>query len=394
MDLLLTSLALACAVIPATLFLANLRHYRILPPPRRARIYGVSVLIPARDEEASIAAAVDSVLASRGVDLELIVLDDGSTDATASIVAAAASRDSSVRLIHAPPLPPGWCGKQHACWILASHASHDLLCFMDADVRLAPAALARMCVFLQQSGAELVSGFPRQVTVTFLERLLLPLIHFILLGFLPLQWMRRNLHPAFAAGCGQLMFTTREGYWKAGGHAAIRSSLHDGITLPRAFRRAGLRTDLFDATDSATCRMYHSAREVWHGMAKNAVEGLAAPQRIGWITAFLAAGQILPFALLAAGVLQPLATAAAVCSITPRLIAATRFRQSWMSALLHPFGILVLLALQWYSCVRALTGQASTWKGRPYSSRSQGADTRTGCVHASPPVDSSTRART
>jgi hypothetical protein len=139
--------------------------------------------------------------------------------------------------------------------------------------------------------------------------------------------------------------------------------------------------------------MYRSAREVWHGMAKNATEGLAAPQRILWITALLAAGQVLPFALLAFGAVTPLSAIAAACAMAPRLVAAARFQQSWMSALLHPLGILVLLTLQWYACIRALTGQSSTWKGRPYPSPTQGA-TRTGCVHASPPVDSSTRART
>ena len=92
--------------------------------------------------------------------------------------------------------------------------------------------------------------------------------------------MRRSRHPAYGAGCGQLFLARREAYETAGGHAAIRATLHDGVKLPRAFRAAGLRTDLFDATDVASCRMYRNAGEVWRGLAKNATEGLAAPGKI------------------------------------------------------------------------------------------------------------------
>jgi hypothetical protein len=148
--------------------------------------------------------------------------------------------------------------------------------FVDADVRLAPQGLARLAGFLQRSGADLVSGVPRQETGTFLERLLIPLIHFLPLGFLPFQRMRSSRHPAYGSGCGQLFMTYRNAYEAAGGHAAVRTSLHDGVTLPRAFRAAGLMTDMCDTTEVATCRMYRSARAVWDGLGKNATEGRAA----------------------------------------------------------------------------------------------------------------------
>jgi cellulose synthase/poly-beta-1,6-N-acetylglucosamine synthase-like glycosyltransferase len=176
-----------CAAVPALLFCWNLVLYR--PPSAdsngdgRRTLPPVSVLIPARDEERSIAAAVESVLASSGVEVEVIVLDDVSTDRTAEIVGAIAERDSRVRLEAAPPLPPGWNGKQHACYVLASLARHDVLCFLDADVRVAPDAISRMVAFLDSSRSKLVGGFPRQQTATPLEWLLLPLIHFVLLGF-------------------------------------------------------------------------------------------------------------------------------------------------------------------------------------------------------------------
>lgn len=244
-------------------------------------------------------------------------------------------------------------------------------------MRLAPDGLARAVAFLETSGAGLVSGFPRQETVTFLERLLIPLIHFVLLGFLPMGWMRRSLRPSYAAGCGQLFMARREAYLQAGGHAAIRASLHDGITLPRAFRRAGIATDLFDATDVATCRMYRDAGEVWRGLAKNAVEGVAAPGRIIPISVLLLAGQVLPLALLLlalAGLAGPevlgpatLGGIGAIGAYLPRLVAVRRFRQPLDGALLHPVAILVFLALQWYALGRHLLGLPAGWKGRNYT---------------------------
>ena len=134
----------------------------------------MSVLIPARNEEGSIGAAVASVLAGEGVDLEVIVLDDHSEDRTGEIVRSISERDSRVRIEPAPALPSGWCGKQHACHVLANLARYELLVFMDADVRLAPQALARATAFLTRSGADLVSGFPEELTGTFSERLVIP----------------------------------------------------------------------------------------------------------------------------------------------------------------------------------------------------------------------------
>ncbi len=361
-------------MIPALLFWRNLGRYAP-PPAMSAGTAGrpaVSVLIPARDEERSIQRAVEAALASRGVDLEVIVLDDHSRDRTAEIVRGI--DDSRVRLETAPPLPAGWCGKQHACAVLAGLARHPLLLFVDADVRLEPEGAARAAAFLERSGAGLVSGVPRQETATFLERLLLPLIHFILLGFLPMGRMRRfRHHPAYGAGCGQLFLARREAYERAGGHAAVRASLHDGVTLPRAFRRAGVATDLFDATAVASCRMYRGAGEVWRGLAKNATEGIAAPAAIVPFTLLLTAGQVAPPALLLLGLLGILpadvllpAAVGSLAAWLPRLAAVRRFRQPLDGALLHPAAILVFLTLQWIALGRKLLGRPAGWKGRAY----------------------------
>jgi hypothetical protein len=372
--MILALVALTAALLPALLYLRNRREF-VPPPAAGTGTPAVSLLIPARNEAQSIGPALDAALASTGVTLEIIVLDDQSTDATADIVRGYGAR---VRLEAAPPLPAGWCGKQHACHILAGHATHDVLVFVDADVRLAPEALARMVQFLHTSGAGLVSGFPHQETGTLLERLVLPLIHFLLLGFLPLHLMRQSKLPAFAAGCGQLFVTTKAAYVQAGGHAAIRTSLHDGLTLPRAYRSAGLTTDLCAATSLAECRMYRSAGELWHGLAKNAREGLAAPRLIVFSTALLLAGQVLPISLLIAGAFVEasalelsVAGVATALAYAPRLDAAARYRQSWLGAGLHPLGVLVLLAIQWYATLRALVGRPVGWKGRAHPTTQQ-----------------------
>lgn len=368
----LALVAFVLAAIPALLFRVNLRAYR--PPP--APVAGgslprVSVLIPARNEERSIQVAVEAALESSGVDLEVLVLDDQSADATAVIVRQLAERDPRVRLLEGPEVPDGWCGKQHACWVLANNASYDLLLFLDADVRLAPEGLARMVEFLKQSGADLASGIPFQETGTLLERLVIPLIHFVLLGFLPLRRMRASRDPAYGAGCGQLLLARRSSYEKAGAHAVIRGTMHDGIKLPRAFRAAGLMTDLCDATDVAQCRMYRSSAELWRGLAKNATEGLGAADLIVPSTLLLVFGQVLPVVLVGLSIWRSPAAAvpamaAMVCSYYPRLAAAARFRQPVFSALLHPAGILILLAIQWYSLLRLAWGRPSSWKGRIY----------------------------
>jgi glycosyltransferase involved in cell wall biosynthesis len=374
-------LAFCCAIVPAMVWVWNVLIYR---EPGVASCgdtgtcllsEGVSVLIPARNEERVIAASIESLLASRGIEIEIIVLDDGSTDRTAEIVRTIATRDARVRLRSSAPLPRGWNGKQHACYALAQAARSSVLCFLDADVRLAPHALAEMSGFLSRTGSDLVSGFPRQEMETPLEWLLLPLIHFVLLSYLPLAAMRASPTPGFAVGCGQFLMVRREAYSKTGGHAEIRTTMHDGLMLPRLFRSHGLRTDIADLTHLATCRMYHSASQVWQGLSKNATEGMAAPARILPFTFLLLFGQVLPL-LLAVSIAfssasysqneRALIYASVAASFIPRILSVWKYRQSLLSALLHPLGVALLLVLEWNALIRKLAGQPVTWKERAY----------------------------
>lgn len=380
------ALSLLLAAVPAALFVSNLRRY--LPPRNFAadlQAPRISVLIPARNEAENIGAALECVLRSRGVEVEAIVYDDASTDETAAIVRDYARADRRVRLLQGGALPAGWNGKQHACFQLAQAAGASLLLFLDADVRLDPNAIARCAAEQQATGASLLSGFPRLITLTWMERLLLPLIHFVLLGFLPLRRMRSSNAPAYAAGCGQFMLTDAKAYFLCGGHAAIRATRHDGLRLPKLFREHGLLTDICDLTDLASVRMYGSAAGVWNGLAKNATEGLGAAQRIVPVTALLVLGQVFPIVcvcfLLRTMYLHPhdllrrlhpagagfawcTMIIAVILSFLPRVLAAKRFHQSWRSAVVHPVGVLLLVGLQWYALVRKVLRQEIAWRGR------------------------------
>jgi glycosyltransferase involved in cell wall biosynthesis len=323
------------------------------------------------------------------VGLEVVVLDDASTDRTAEVVREIALKDARVRLVASEELPRGWNGKQHACWALAQEAEAPMLLFLDADVRVMPDCLRRCVGEMRARKVALLSGFPRQILGGWMEQMLLPLIHFVLLGLLPMGRMRKTTQAAYAAGCGQFFLAEREAYFACGGHAAIRDTRHDGIRLPRLFRERGMRTDIVDLTELAGVRMYETAREVWMGLAKNATEGLGAPRRIVPVTVLLVAGQVLPViaAVLwvafcvsnlvvgatlddprAAMMVSVLLGVAVVGSYLPRVIAVWRFKEPVVSALLHPVGILMLLGVQWYALLRQMMGRPVQWRARSYSS--------------------------
>ncbi|WP_225889986.1 glycosyltransferase [Indioceanicola profundi] len=369
----IAAMALALALLPLLLGLWNLLLFRTpkdAPPPGTA----VSILIPARNEESNIGDAVRAALSSTGLELEVVVLDDHSTDRTGMIVRDIAASDRRVRLEQAPPLPPGWSGKQHACDVLGLRARHPILLYQDADVRLRPGAAAAGATFLlRRSDLGLVSGFPQELTETMAERLVVPQIHVLLLGYLPMAFMRLFRSAGFGAGCGQFMMARADAYRQVGGHAVIRGSLHDGVTLPRAFRRAGFMTDIFDATRLAHCRMYRGWDDVWNGFSKNATEGMATPVALPVWTVLLAGGHLLPWLLAPAaaftGDVTTLAYAAgAIASVlTYRCLLAWRFRQDWQSVLLHPAGVVLMLAIQWSALLNHRKGRPAVWRGRTYS---------------------------
>lgn len=372
MMLALALLSLALALLPAILAAVNLTALRT-PEPEPGSTGTVSILIPARNEAGTIAATVEAALASVGTAVEVLVGDDHSSDATAAIVRAIAARDPRLALVAIPDLPEGWTGKIHACAVLAAAAQGDRLLFIDADVTLEPSAAASLAAQAQRAGAALVSGVPRQVMDTLGERLTVPMINFLLVGYLPVPMMRSSLRPALGAACGQLVLVDRAVYEATGGHGAIRTRLHDGVFLTRLLREAGHRTDLVAGHALATCRMYRSFDEAWAGFSKNAHEGMATPRALPVWTLLLFGGHVLPALLVLAalvGLLSPAAAfvafAALVVSLGTRAAITLIADEPPATIPLHPLTVAVALAIQWNVLLRAKRAGAAVWKGRSY----------------------------
>ncbi|MFZ4405862.1 MAG: glycosyltransferase [Paracraurococcus sp.] len=355
-----TWLSLGLAALPAALGVSNLRR---LPSLQADTAEGlVSVLIPARDEAANIESCLAAVLASRGVAVEVVVMDDGSTDDTAAIVARLAAADPRVRLAAAPPLPLGWTGKVHACARLAEAARGDWLLFIDADVRLAPGAAAAMAAHAKAKSLAMVSGVPRQLIGSLGEALTVPGINFLLLGYLPGGGRAESRRPDLAAACGQLVLCERRAYEAIGGHGAVRQVLHEGLALARRFRAEGHRTEVVDGAPLATCRMYRGFAECWGGFLKNAREGMATPLGLPVWTVLLAGAHLWPWALLP----ETQAFLGIALMLALRAAVTIRAREPWWTIPLHPATMLVALAIQWWALARWAMGRPAGWKGRAY----------------------------
>ena len=346
----------------------NTRRLRVPQPAPATRIVpGVSVLIPARDEAHHIEGCIEAALASKGVVLEVLVLDDESSDDTAARVEAIAQRDRRVRLLRGAGPPSGWLGKPFACWQLAQAAKGDVLAFVDADVRVEPDAVARSVALLEQADLDLVSPYPRQVAGTPAERLVQPLLQWSWLTFLPLRRAEISPRPSLVAANGQLLVCRRRAYEKAGGHEAVRGAVLEDIELARAFKTAGLRATVADGTDLATCRMYEGWGDVRDGYTKSlwaATHGPAAAALLGTALLWL---YVLPPAALVWRLARrrSLATPALgyAAGVAGRVVAARRTGGSVADAAAHPLSILILVSLGVRSHVQHRRGSL-TWKGR------------------------------
>lgn len=327
-----------------------------VPPPAATVPERVSVLLPARNEAARIGPTLTALLASRHVPaLEVVVLDDASTDGTGDLVESIARVDGRVRLVRATDEPPsGWLGKPWACHRLAeaADARSTVLVFLDADVLLAPDGLARTVRLLREVELGFVSPYPRQLAVSPAERLVQPLLQWSWLTLLPLRLAETADRPSMAVANGQLLAVDAGLYRRSGGHAAVADAVLEDVALARVLRAAGGHGGMADGTGIATCRMYDGWPDVRDGYAKSLWAAGGSPVGSAAQVALLLALYARP---------DPVAYAAGVAS---RIVTARRTGgRAWPDALAHPASIVTYAALTGLSWARHRRGQL-TWRGR------------------------------
>ena len=350
------------------LLLDNLRRFERLPATPAGDKPHVSVLVPARDEERAIGDCLASLRDQTGAELEIRILDDGSQDRTAAIVQEAAAQDSRVTLMTGAPLPPGWKGKNHACQQLGEAATGEWLLFVDADVRLGPGAIASAVAFAEAQQADLLSIYPEQETKTLAEKIVLPTLGFILLGFLPF----RLLHlpdPRISAANGQFMLFRRGAYQAIGGHEGVKAAIVEDIELARRIKQAGLRLALADGTGRVRCRMYRSLPEIWNGFSKNLYPAFGGKPGPFWFSmGLLGLFFVAPWFCLGFEHVRGLAMVAIALALGMRLVLALRLKQSPWAVLGHPLAMAFVMALGLRSYGASRSGRTIPWKGRSYSS--------------------------
>jgi glycosyltransferase involved in cell wall biosynthesis len=244
------------------------------PIPKGA-IPDVSIIVPARNEEANIAGCLKSLTFQTGVAFEIIVVDDGSTDRTREIARSFAG----VHVISPEAAPQGWTGKNNAVVAGASQARADWLLFTDADTVHLPGSLARALEEARNEGADLLSYSPQQVVVTFAERAVMPVIFAELAAQYPPRTVREQNSEVVAAN-GQYILVRREAYDDAGGHAAVATEILEDVALARRFRNAGKRVHFRYGEEAVRTRMYRSWAQLREGWTKNLALLFPHPDRL------------------------------------------------------------------------------------------------------------------
>src|SRR3984885_10573816 len=242
----------------------------------------VSVIIPARNEEASVSACLHSLVTQNGVPFEILVVDDHSTDRTREIATSFSSE--GVRVIEAGPLPPGWTGKNNAVSAGSRAARGEWLLFTDADTIHLPGSLARSLEEAKRHGASLLSYSPEQIVKSFWEKAIMPVIFAELAAsYRPSQVS--DPHSSAAAANGQYILITREAYDAVGGHAAVAANLLEDVALARAVKQSGRNIFFRYAADAVQTRMYRSFSQLREGWIKNLALLFPAPATLAALRA-------------------------------------------------------------------------------------------------------------
>ena len=361
----LTRLGAALSVAGTAHALWNLRALRrppLDPPPVAER---VALLLPVRDEALRVEPCLRSLLGQQRLrNLQIVVLDDGSTDGTADVVRRVAGSDPRVRLMTGADVPEGWWGKTWACHQLAHVVPDaDVLVFVDADVELAPQAIAATVTLLRQAALDLLCPYPRQVALTPAERLVQPLLQWSWLTTLPLRAAERSSRPSLAAANGQLLAVDAGTYRRAGGHRGVRAEMLEDIALLRAVKAAGGRGTVADGTHLATCRMYDGWAGLREGYAKSLWSAFGSPAGAVAVAGVLGVAYVVPPLAALRGSRAGLVGYAA--AVAGRVAVGRRVgARVWPDALAHPASVTVFAWLTAVSLRRRRRGTLRV-AGRP-----------------------------
>ena len=326
----------------------------------------VSVIIPARNEEACIETCLKSLVSQAGIPFEIIVVDDGSTDGTRKIVDSFAS----VRTMAAPPLPEGWGGKSNAVAFGARHARGDWFLFTDADTFHKAGSLARAVCEAERHGSDLLSYSPQQVVKGFWERAVMPVVFAELASTFKPKEVSDPRSPVAAAN-GQYLLVRRHAYELIGGHASVAYTLLEDVDLARSIKEAGGRLSFRFGGDAVKTRMYRSFRQLREGWTKNLA--LLFPDAME-----LASRRMTEFALIAAALacttaaafLQHFIVAAGFAGLTAALWTRflRRIHRAHFGIISEALSIFGLPMFAWLlrRSVRSYARGEVQWKGRSY----------------------------
>ncbi|MBI1794078.1 MAG: glycosyltransferase [Chloroflexi bacterium] len=381
----ITSTILFVAGLAIIYWLHNQYHLDIIVEPVESPTNApmISICIPARNEEKNIRACVEAALSQTHPNFEVIVLDDRSTDSTPKILRDIAAQTDKLKVILGSRLPSGWAGKPHALFQAAACARGEWLCFVDSDTFLAPETLSACYVKAVETGADLFTIMTRQITGTFWEKVVMPLVMTALsVGFSPRKVNDPTTRDAIANG--QFILIKRSVYDAVGGHERVKDQIVEDKAISEQVKWSGYRLILADGVKVASTRMYTSFPSMWEGWTKNIYLGLRshpALLALGVFGGFLsvAAALFLPIWPLlglllyirGGGWMEILIVLEALIVwgvlICARAEAARQLEISRWYALTTPLGAGVFAAMMLASAWKVLSGRGVTWRGRRYN---------------------------
>jgi len=331
----------------------------------------VSVLIPARNEEINIEKCVSSLLKSDYPNLEIIVIDDNSTDETYKIVKEISAGQDKLKVIKGKKLPPGWNGKNWACYQLSHAAGGDWFLFTDADTIHKPHSISTALASAQRRKSDFVSCIPGFITKTWAEKLYFPVIHFVFVALFPFRMMNFSKDSRLSFAMGPFLFIEKDFFFSWGGYEAIKTEVVDDIAMAKKVKEYNGRISIIDGTQFMDVRFYRSFKEVWNGFSKNSYEALGrAPHLLFVLLLACYYLFIYPYiALWAAVESQQSLTLPLLQVITLaliKLILSLRFKTGIISGQLHPLTVIFAVLILLNSFRLSLFKKKFEWKERFY----------------------------